>query len=233
LLITALGVALSATVAARAERIVLRDGTSLETRGPWTVKGRLVVFHTAKGELASLRRAEVDEAATALANQPAVPNEAAPAAKPAPKTDVLVLKEDDLPKVTPRVEDAAAVAAGDGKTAAPEGGTDSSRRQPIEVGNWERVAAADGASTEILGTLRNRGDRVTEILAVKVVVLDAAGKVVTTVNAQPGKVELPPLESTGFSALLPDLAPDAFSALRFEVVTRPLRDEGAPPDQER
>lgn len=209
----------SGSAAASAERLVLRDGSSVETRGPWTAKGKLVVFHTAKGELASLRREEVDEEATARANQPAPAAASDAAARP--KAPVKVLREEDLPKVTPKSES---------DTSAPGPGDGVATRQTVEIGTWERVATADGSGTEIVGTLRNTGDRVVEVVAVKVVVLDAAGKVLATVNAQPGRPDLPPLESTGFSARLPGLPPDGFSGARFEVVSRPLRDEGGPPD---
>ncbi len=40
---------------AAADWIVTTDGERIETRGPWEVKGRLVVMTLADGELASMR----------------------------------------------------------------------------------------------------------------------------------------------------------------------------------
>ena len=55
----ALGGGLFATGAA-ADWLVAKDGSRIETQGPWEVKGRLVVFTTAQGELASMRADDLD-----------------------------------------------------------------------------------------------------------------------------------------------------------------------------
>lgn len=44
--------------------LVTRDGSRVETQGPWEVKGRLVVFHRLDGTLVSMRLSEVDPAAS-------------------------------------------------------------------------------------------------------------------------------------------------------------------------
>jgi mycoredoxin len=94
---------LLAAGAARADWLVMADGTRVETRGEWAVKGKLVVFTGAAGALASLRLSEVDleasRAATAAAAEEARrAREAAakpdpPAARPGP---VLVLTDADV-----------------------------------------------------------------------------------------------------------------------------------------
>lgn len=44
----------------RAEWLSLRDGGLLETKGPWTEKGKMIVYTAATGPLMSLRASEVD-----------------------------------------------------------------------------------------------------------------------------------------------------------------------------
>ncbi len=96
---------LAALIAAPAagDWLVLRDGTRLETEGPWEVKGRQVVFTRPGGALAALRLADVDLDASAAATAAAVAAAAAAAAAPPPaasesvrRSPVLVLTDDDL-----------------------------------------------------------------------------------------------------------------------------------------
>lgn len=81
---TLLALALAALPAA-ADWLVLRDGTRLETRGPWSEKGRLVVFTGKDGRLASLRADTIDLRASRLATAEAV-RAAAEVAQPAAPT---------------------------------------------------------------------------------------------------------------------------------------------------
>lgn len=57
-----------------ADWLVTSEGDAIETKGPWKVKGRMVVFTDAKGNLSSLRASAIDfeasEAATAKAAAP-------------------------------------------------------------------------------------------------------------------------------------------------------------------
>ncbi|RMH15898.1 MAG: hypothetical protein D6696_19500, partial [Acidobacteria bacterium] len=54
-----------------ADYLVTRGGERIETRGPWTVKGRMVIFTDARGTLSSLRLEEVDLAASEEATRAA------------------------------------------------------------------------------------------------------------------------------------------------------------------
>lgn len=90
--------------AAGAEMLVMKDGSRVETRGAFEVKGRRVVFQDVQGKLLALRLDEVDLAATEAASRPAPPPEAtaASAASPAPKkAPVLVLTDRDVSHVDP------------------------------------------------------------------------------------------------------------------------------------
>jgi hypothetical protein len=46
--------------AARADWLLTRDGSKVETRGPWKLEPKRVVFTTMDGTLSSLRLSEVD-----------------------------------------------------------------------------------------------------------------------------------------------------------------------------
>ena len=86
----------------RADWLLTRDGARIETRGPWTVKGKLVVFTLASGTLSSLRTTEVDLEASAQSTAEAQARAAAPPAaeKPAEKPPpVLVLTDADVEHV--------------------------------------------------------------------------------------------------------------------------------------
>ncbi len=101
-----LGMALLVAAPAAGDWLVLRDGSRLETDGPWKVKGRQVVFTRPGGTLAALRLADVDleasaeatEASQAAAAAPPPPAEPAPAASATTRRrkSVLVLTDDDL-----------------------------------------------------------------------------------------------------------------------------------------
>lgn len=108
LLLTLLLLALGSP--ARADWLVTRDGKSIETKGAWTVSGKVVKFTSSAGVLSSLRVDEVDLDAsrdeTARRNAPSAPP---PPPKPAPaKKPVLVLTDADVGHVAPGTTSAAA-----------------------------------------------------------------------------------------------------------------------------
>lgn len=88
-----LAVALLSAGVLQADSLVLRDGSHIETRGPYEVQGRRVVFTDHRGQLSALRLEEVDlEASRKLAEAP-------PAAPTEPKTQpkpVLTLTNKDV-----------------------------------------------------------------------------------------------------------------------------------------
>ncbi|MEM7481955.1 MAG: glutaredoxin domain-containing protein [Acidobacteriota bacterium] len=87
-----------------ADWLVMKDGSRLETQGPWKEKGRLVVFTNAQGALSSMRLSEIDldasRQATEAAKSPAEkPQESATEGAPAERRkSVLVLRDGDLPR---------------------------------------------------------------------------------------------------------------------------------------
>lgn len=89
------------TAPLQADWLVTRDGQRTETRGPWEVRGRIVVFTSASGVLMSMRALEVDlEASEELtrravegAEQPAQPE---PEVEKPAKDPIMVLTNRDV-----------------------------------------------------------------------------------------------------------------------------------------
>ena len=79
LLLAAAG--LAAAAPATADWLVMRDGSKVETKGAWEVRGALIVFHTPNDALASvrLRDADLDASQEATAKAAAPPE---PVARP-------------------------------------------------------------------------------------------------------------------------------------------------------
>ena len=99
--LTAAIVSWTLAAAAAADVLVTRDGERIETRGPWKVKGRQVVFTSLQGVLSSMRLSEVDLDASAEASRPPEPvqqvePEKAAAKEAKDRPPVLVLTNDNL-----------------------------------------------------------------------------------------------------------------------------------------
>ena len=82
---------------AQADWLVTKEGARIETRGPWELRGRIIVFTLPNGTLSSIRESEIDlEAshdATEAANRPAEP---APEPEAEPKPSVLSITDADV-----------------------------------------------------------------------------------------------------------------------------------------
>ncbi len=105
LLASAAFLALLLALPATADWLVTSEGDTIETQGPWRVKGRMVVFTDAKGTLSSLRASSIDleasEAVTAKAKT-AKAAETAKAGNPEaarPDTVVRETTKDERPRV--------------------------------------------------------------------------------------------------------------------------------------
>lgn len=95
---------LASSTAAVAEVLLLKDGSRVETRGAFEVKGRRVLFQDTQGKLVALRLDEVDLDGSRAAGHP-IPAAAAgtqsPAAAKPKKAPVLVLTDRDVAHVDP------------------------------------------------------------------------------------------------------------------------------------
>ncbi len=214
--------------AAAADWLVTRDGDRLETRGPWEVRGRLVVFTSAAGTLSSLRLDEVDlEASREATREAAAPPPPAAAEPPAaPPRPALVLTDRDVAHV-PR---AAAAAAAE---PAPDAGPPPDERTAggkLVVTAWSDRLDLDAGQLEITGSLRNPGPDVATRIELQILLYAASGTLVERTAAELERQVLPAGESTGFVATFP--ISTSFAAVRFDVRSRGFLGRRAEPDGE-
>ena len=174
--------ALLAASPAAADWLVTRGhgsaaGARVETRGPWQVKGRLVVFETAAGQLASLRLDDVDLEASREATREAEEGARAPAAEPAaqappePPPRRRITDSDIAPgryAAAPETE-----GEGDGETA--DAAPDGPAADTLVVISSREEETPDGHA-RITGTLANHGEQPAAGVALTVELFDAAGR---------------------------------------------------------
>ncbi len=189
-----------------ADWLVLKDGTRVETRGAWKVKGSQVIFTLPKGALSSLRVDDVDLDASAVATteakeKAAHDSEAAPDRRPIPQP-VATLTNDDIALARPTAS------AGDTDEVGEEiDGQDSSlpAKDPInvEVVSWNELDTITLQGVEIRGTVRNKADTLARELILTVTLFDSVGEILTQAEAFLGKTLLQPGAATEFRALFP------------------------------
>lgn len=155
--VLALAVLVLASTATRSagDWIVTRDGTRIETRGPWRLEGRRVVFEDVAGTLSALRREDVDiEASHASSRDRSVDVETSMAV---PVTEagssVLVLTDADVPRGTLAGPEAGPVAEG----SAPSGEAEPAGRSEllVRILSWDLRDAPEIDGVEIVGVLEN------------------------------------------------------------------------------
>lgn len=196
---------------ATADWLVTRDGTRIETEGPWTVESRLVVFKRPNGTYASMRLSEIDlEASERLtlemaeaAKRPKEPEEARER-----RESVARLTERDLPPVgrpqppQPAEESADATDGGEGSTASDPEEPDEAAR-PVEVSAWREVTTTDDPGVAFVGQVRNPTDHVAVGVTVTVTLYDSEDEEIASTVATLTGDTLPPRKNGGFRASFP------------------------------
>jgi hypothetical protein len=132
--------------------LVTREGARVETKGPWRVKGKLVVFTEKGGRLSSMRLAEVDLAASGQATRDAEAEASKPpepAPEPPKKKSVRVVTDADVAHVDQPTGDAK-----DDKAAA---GTEQVEGNSVVVSTWKQYDLPGKEGIGISGELRNQG----------------------------------------------------------------------------
>ncbi len=195
--------ALLLAASAPGDWLVTRDGTRVETSGPWTVKGRQVIFTQPDGVLAALRLADVDleasEKATAAVLEASLQAaEPEPEAKPKPRKSILKLTDADLRRPDPDPDDEGE----DEDDVEPE--EDANPDEPVRLVDWESGDSDDLGGLEITGSVRNSGSGVAAAIRVTVTVLDDADNPYTS-RAFLQQTNLAPGRSSTFRALLPGI----------------------------
>ena len=232
--LAALAFALCATILlgapAAADLLVTRDGSVIETRGPWRVQGRLVIFELADGQLASMQLGEVDLDASRAAMEKAVAAaEKPPKAAPPEKKAVMVLTDADVRSAPPAADDIDEEAAEEAQAT----GSPPPAAQRLVVSSWEDTSGPDGVV--ITGELVNQSPDVAGNIGLGVLLYDREGEPLESVQAtvtsqvlQPGQRARFRADVQGvfdFSAL--SFAPESLGlAVASEEAESPPGDEG-------
>jgi hypothetical protein len=201
---------------AHADWLVTRDGAKIETRGPWRVEGKRVLFTLPTGTLSSLRLDQVDLDHSALETERARAS-IAEAARPSPppkREPVLRLTDKDLPPV-PVDEEGMPIAKESAKTS--EAATSSSS---VEVANWERAETPTGDGIELFGTVRNKGQTSVTSPKMLVALYGEDGRLLATGDGQINAVALPPEGTAQFRAVFPGVYD--FSSVKFDIQGMPF-----------
>lgn len=218
-LLLVLPIVLLLAPAVRADWLVTKEGARVETKGPWKVKGAIVVFTLPNGTLSSMRVREVDldqsALVTAEANKP--PEEAAKEDEAPPKPVVAELTNENI-----RRADVPA-ASGEGGEAEGEGGAAALPRAvatpPYEVLAWNVVDRPDVEGIEVRGTLRNGGEETFANVSMVVRLLTSDGVFVEERRGNLQSMLLRAQAATNFSAVFPNLTNDSYK-LEVDVASR-------------
>lgn len=238
LILLALAVLLPA-LPAKADWLVTREGARVETRGAWTVKGKLVVFQTAAGKLSSLRVAEVDLDASRRATEEAVAAQAQAAAEPEKPAErrksVRVITDKDVRQAAPAPE---AQPGGEptgeltGEEAAAEGGEEAASAPGpasgpgLVVERWDQGNDPEKDHVVITGTLQNASGTMAADVKLKVLIFNDAGILIASSQAALRTGALPPGQKTEFKADFPGYF--SFATIKFEPQGRPLATQPKP-----
>ena len=226
---------------AMADWLVLRDGSRIETRGPWQQRGEVLVFHLANGTLASLRAGTVDLEASAAATRAAV--EAAqrkpePAPPPVKKAPVMVITDADVARAEVPAESAGETSregggAADAQGAAGADGAETGQAaaaapsERLRVVDWKPDMSGTASSLGIVGVIHNVSSDLAGDINLTVFLHDEDGALLATADAILGARTLGPNQRTTFRATFPGVT--GYSDVRFETRHLALRTSAAEP----
>jgi hypothetical protein len=212
-----------ASLPAHADWLVTREGGRVETKGPWQLKGKLLVFTRADdGALASLRASEVDLDASAKATADAKVQAAAPPPTEAPQKKIAVLTDKDFHKPTPVDASGKPVENAPAKTG------------PLVVSDWKKLDRPTGDGIAVEGSVHNTTGDMMVNASVDVQIFNDTGERVGTAPGLLTSSSIQPDGTVQFRANFPGVF--TFATAKFEVNGLPLNMSPAPdkdktPDQ--
>jgi len=217
---------------AAADWLVTTEGGRVETRGPWEVKGKLVVFTAKDGTLSSLRATQVDmeasQRATVEARQALA--EAAKAPPPAPRKSVRSITDKDVGHPDQKAAADAASAANTAKPgdAAAAGAAadkakpaDAAGKSPVSVGNWQKADRTEKDGIELFGSLNNDGADIQTDVGLTVTLYDDGDGVLGTAEAAVTPATIPGRGSTNFRVAFPGIY--TFARAKFDIRSSGLK----------
>jgi hypothetical protein len=198
----------AASHAARADWLVTREGGRVETKGPWQMKGKLLVFTRADdGALASLRATEVDLDASAKATAEAKIQAAAPPVAEVQQKKIAVLTDKDFHKPTP-------VDANGKPEAAP------AKAGPLVVSDYKKLERPSGDGIAVEGSIHNTTGDIMINASVDVQIFNETGDRVGTAPGLLTSTSIQPDGTVQFRANFPGVF--TFATAKFNVNGLPL-----------
>jgi hypothetical protein len=208
---------------ASADRLVLRDGTIIPTRGPFQIKGRVVIFTQPNGTLSSLRVDELDLDASRppsrgetppLADIPAPPGQEASLSAPSPEDESLPVPKNLTPLGREQLSPAPPPLLPD---AEPRAGTRQGEAEHLLVRSWESTV---DQGLEIRGRLVNASSNLATGIVMRVTVLGPDDRVLEEKKATLNRTRLSPYDELAFSVSFPELT--GFAFVHFAVESQRL-----------
>lgn len=224
----ALAAVLAGTGQVRADWLVTSEGARVETRGPWEVRGKLVVFTAPDGTLASVRLSTVDLEASRRVTEEAQRPKPAQAAAPARRKSVTSITDKDFPRAPRAAAPAEGGTAAASATPAPAAAASAATpARGVVVETWQQQERAQGDGLEIMGVLRNQSPDIATELGLTISTLDETGATTGTAEALLTSTTLAPQGIMNFRAFLPGVF--TFSSANFDVRSKGLRLQTAEP----
>lgn len=222
-LIAALLAALGMAPSVSGDLLVTRDGSRIETQGPWEVRGRLVVFTRSDGVLASMRLREVDLEASEEATAAAAARKEKEASETGeeagrddagsqPREAAWVLTDADFTRRLIIEDPEGSGGETDGE---PAGGATSggeAARPPVVL-SYQREFDVVDQHVRVTGTLANKTRGTATAVSLEVSLFDEQGDLVEMRRAELAETMLSPGAETSFLADFPDVY--GFSAVQF------------------
>lgn len=209
---------------ASADWLVMKDGSQVETQGPWKVEDSRIVFEIEGGTLASLRSADIDLDAshrlTAAAEREAE-SRSRPAVPAPRKKATFVLTDDDVGHLRPEQPDEDAEATDSDDLAVPAGGE-------VAVASWNTADLPEGNGLRLVGSVRNSSANVAAGLSILIRAYDSTDELLLSAPAILGAQALRPGQSTSMAGELVGVFD--YARVDFEVDYFPLESsaEAAP-----
>jgi hypothetical protein len=199
-----------------ADWLVTRDGAQLETRGPWKIEGKLVVFRLANGTLSSMHLAELDlEASDRLTTSRSQPiQKPQQRTRKKPEKSAFVITDDDVKHVNPG-SDRAEGEAGEPTISAPAAAREESAGGGVAVSEWDTVYDESIDGVVLSGTLENRDSRGHQELGLAISLVSEGGVPAGSAHATLARDALKGGETTTFRASFPGV-PD-FEKAEFGI----------------
>lgn len=203
---------LALLVPAAADWLVTKDGSRVETQGPWEVRDRLVVFKRPDGTFASMRLSDVDlDASERLTREMAEKARSAREGKerdePRKRPVVARLTEKDLPPVgSERSSPEETPAPADGEDGGDQAGREqeeTAEPESLQIVTWRELGGAEREGIEFVGDVRNVTGNTAVGVTVAVTLYDEEGEEIASRDALLTSGALPPGQTAGFRASFP------------------------------